>query len=74
MLHVLNHPLGDHLLTQLRDQTTEPATFRTLAYRKINIYMNTTSYIRITFIIDGTRPAEAVSALHDAFRLERAEL
>ncbi len=33
MLHVLNHPLGDHLLTQLRDQTTEPATFRTLSYR-----------------------------------------
>lgn len=33
MLHVLNHPLGDHLLTQLRDENTEPATFRTLAYR-----------------------------------------
>lgn len=33
MLHVLQHPLGDHLLTQLRDETTEPATFRTLSYR-----------------------------------------
>jgi len=33
MIHILQHPLGDHLLTQLRDQTTEPATFRTLAYR-----------------------------------------
>jgi uracil phosphoribosyltransferase len=33
MLHVLQHPLGDHLLTQLRDAATEPATFRTLAYR-----------------------------------------
>lgn len=33
MLHVLNHPLGHHLLSQLRDETTEPATFRTLAYR-----------------------------------------
>ncbi len=33
MLHVLNHPLGAHLLTQLRDQTTAPAAFRTLAYR-----------------------------------------
>jgi uracil phosphoribosyltransferase len=33
MLHVLDHPLGDHILTQLRDQTTEPATFRALAYR-----------------------------------------
>lgn len=33
MLNVLNHPLGDHILTQLRDITTPPATFRTLAYR-----------------------------------------
>lgn len=33
MLHVLKHPLADHLLTQLRDETTAPATFRTLAYR-----------------------------------------
>lgn len=33
MLHVLQHPLCDHLLTQLRDRATEPATFRTLAYR-----------------------------------------
>ncbi len=33
MLHVLQHPLGDHLLTQLRDETTAPATFRTLSYR-----------------------------------------
>ncbi|MDF3059361.1 MAG: upp [Rariglobus sp.] len=32
MLHVLNHPLGDHLVTQLRDHTTEPSTFRTLSY------------------------------------------
>jgi uracil phosphoribosyltransferase len=33
MIHVLHHPLGDHLLTQLRDETTPPATFRTLSYR-----------------------------------------
>lgn len=33
MLHILKHPLGDHLLTRLRDKNTEPATFRTLAYR-----------------------------------------
>jgi uracil phosphoribosyltransferase len=32
MLKVLNHPLGDHLVTHLRDKTTKPATFRTLAY------------------------------------------
>jgi uracil phosphoribosyltransferase len=33
MLHVLNHPLGAHILTHLRDRTTHPATFRTLAYQ-----------------------------------------
>lgn len=33
MLHVLDHPLGAHLMTQLRDRTTPPATFRTLSYR-----------------------------------------
>jgi len=33
MLHVLNHPLGAHILTHLRDRTTKPATFRTLAYQ-----------------------------------------
>ena len=32
MLKVLNHPLGDHLVTHLRDKTTKPATFRTLTY------------------------------------------
>jgi uracil phosphoribosyltransferase len=30
-LHVLDHPLAAHLITHLRDQTTKPATFRTLA-------------------------------------------
>jgi len=33
MLHVLNHPLGAHILTHLRDRTTKPATFRILAYQ-----------------------------------------
>ena len=33
MLHVLNHPLGTHLITHLRDRTTPPATFRTLTYQ-----------------------------------------
>ncbi len=32
-LHVLQHPLGAHVLTHLRDQTTKPALFRTLAYQ-----------------------------------------
>lgn len=33
MLHVLNHPLGEHIVTHLRDRTTKPATFRTLTYQ-----------------------------------------
>ena len=33
MITVLAHPLADHIVTHLRDKTTKPATFRTLAYR-----------------------------------------
>lgn len=33
MLHVLAHPLADHAITHLRDRTTKPATFRTLAHQ-----------------------------------------
>jgi uracil phosphoribosyltransferase len=33
MTTVLNHPLADHIVTHLRDKTTKPATFRTLAYQ-----------------------------------------
>jgi uracil phosphoribosyltransferase len=32
-LHVLQHPLAAHVMTHLRDKTTRPATFRTLAYQ-----------------------------------------
>jgi len=32
-LHVLHHPLADHVLTHLRDQTTKPVLFRTLSYQ-----------------------------------------
>jgi uracil phosphoribosyltransferase len=32
-LHVLDHPLAAHIITHLRDQTTKPATFRTLCYQ-----------------------------------------
>lgn len=31
-VHVLSHPLAAHQITHLRDKTTRPATFRTLAY------------------------------------------
>src|SRR5213080_3166877 len=34
-LHIVNHPLAQHYLTHLRDETTKPATFRTLA-RKLS--------------------------------------
>ncbi len=33
MLHVLQHPLGTHVLTHLRDKTTKPVLFRTLSYQ-----------------------------------------
>jgi uracil phosphoribosyltransferase len=33
MLRVLDHPLASHIVTHLRDKTTKPATFRTLAYQ-----------------------------------------
>jgi uracil phosphoribosyltransferase len=32
-LHILQHPLGAHVLTHLRDKTTKPALFRTLSYQ-----------------------------------------
>jgi uracil phosphoribosyltransferase len=32
-LHLLRHPLAEHIVTHLRDRTTKPATFRTLAYQ-----------------------------------------
>lgn len=33
MLRALKHPLGEHIITHLRDKTTKPATFRSLAYQ-----------------------------------------
>jgi uracil phosphoribosyltransferase len=33
MLQLLGHPLATHIVTHLRDSTTKPATFRTLAYQ-----------------------------------------
>ncbi len=32
-LHVLQHPLASHVMTHLRDESTKPATFRTLSYQ-----------------------------------------
>ena len=47
--------------------------FKTLFDAGINIEMITTSEIRITCIIDESRVADAVRALHKAFELEEAE-
>ena len=43
--------------------------FSTLSKRGINIEMISTSEIRITCIINADRVAEAVAALHEAFKL-----
>ena len=45
--------------------------FRTLSDKGINIELITTSEIRITCIVSEKQVAEAVQALHQAFRLER---
>ncbi len=47
MLTVLNHPLAAHVITHLRDKTTKPATFRTLAYQ-----------ISLLLAIEATRQLE----------------
>lgn len=47
MLSVLQHPLADHILTHLRDRTTKPATFRSLAYQ-----------LTLMLAIDATRDLE----------------
>jgi len=47
--------------------------FRTLFDSGINIEIISTSEIRITCIIDESRVADAVRALHKAFELEEAE-
>ena len=44
---------------------------RTLAHAGINIQMISTSEIRVTCIIDGSRVEDAVRALHAAFELDR---
>jgi len=32
-VHILQHPLAGHYMTHLRDKTTKPATFRSIAYQ-----------------------------------------
>ena len=52
MLHVLDHPLAHHVMTHLRDQSTRPATFRTLCYQ-----------ITLLLAIEATRGAESARTL-----------
>jgi uracil phosphoribosyltransferase len=49
-LHVLSHPLAAHIITHLRDRTTKPATFRTLAYQ-----------ISLLLAVEATRNIETES-------------
>jgi aspartate kinase len=44
--------------------------FQVLADRGINVRMIATSPIKVSCVIDRTRVAEAVAALHDAFQAE----
>ena len=54
----------------IRGQPGVAATmFRTLSDHGINIEMISTSEVRITCIIDAKRVKDAVSALHEAFKL-----
>ena len=46
--------------------------FRTLAEKKINIEMISTSEIRITCLVDKARAEDGVRALHTAFELDQA--
>lgn len=48
-VHVLNHPLAAHIITHLRDKTTKPATFRTLAH-----------HLSLLLTIEATRDIETV--------------
>ncbi|HVU25624.1 MAG TPA: uracil phosphoribosyltransferase [Opitutus sp.] len=52
MLHILDHPLAAHVITHLRDKTTRPATFRTLAYQ-----------ITMLLAVEATRTLETESKL-----------
>lgn len=47
--------------------------FRTLSNKGINIQLISTSEIRITCIIEESKVAEAVQALHSAFELEKPD-
>ncbi len=46
-VHILNHPLAAHFITHLRDRTTKPATFRTLA-----------QHLSLLLAIEATRDIE----------------
>jgi len=48
-VHILNHPLAAHIITHLRDKTTKPATFRTLAH-----------HLSLLLAIESTRDIETV--------------
>jgi len=62
-LHVLSHPLGAHVLTHLRDQTTKPALFRTLSYQiSLLLALDATSDLAMDMKLIHT-PLEPVKGL-----------
>lgn len=54
MLSILKHPLAEHTLTHLRDRTTKPATFRSLAYQ-----------LTLMLAIEATRDLETTAKMID---------
>lgn len=53
-IKVLDHPLAAHFMTHLRDKTTKPATFRTLAYQ-----------LSLLLTVDATRDIETEEKVID---------
>jgi len=47
--------------------------FRALAAQKINIQMISTSEIKVSCVVDKTRGADALRAIHEAFELDKPE-
>jgi uracil phosphoribosyltransferase len=61
-VHTLDHPLAAHIITHLRDKTTKPATFRTLAYQiSLLLAIEATSNIE-TEVRDIETPLEPMKA------------
>lgn len=61
-LHVVNHPLAQHYLTHLRDETTKPALFRTLARKLTTLLAVEACRDLNTTLVDIRTPLEQISS------------